>query len=234
VDPYSGAVRGDYRLDRTFVGLLQDVHFYLMSGMTGHWLNGFGAILLGAMCAAGLVIWSPARRLWGRRARELHSAMGFWSAALLAVWAVSGASFAFREPFRRFVGAALPLAERSAPASYELAGGPPLTLDALVRQAEAAAPNGRTSWVQIPGPQAEPLRVFRGGLTVLLDPASGEVLEVAEPGRQLAGDVAIGWLSKLHFGSFGGLPVKAVWSVAGLAPAALFVTGVVMWRRRRW
>jgi uncharacterized iron-regulated membrane protein len=42
------------------------------------------------------------------------------------------------------------------------------------------------------------------------------------------------WLTKLHFGNFyrGDWPLKIVWVVLGLAPALLFVTGVLMWWNR--
>jgi uncharacterized iron-regulated membrane protein len=42
------------------------------------------------------------------------------------------------------------------------------------------------------------------------------------------------WLTKLHFGNFyrGDWPLKIVWVVLGVAPALLFVTGVLMWWNR--
>jgi uncharacterized iron-regulated membrane protein len=50
------------------------------------------------------------------------------------------------------------------------------------------------------------------------------------------GDVALMWLSRLHFGRWRdpvwGPALKALWAAAGLVPAILFVTGVVMWWNR--
>lgn len=42
------------------------------------------------------------------------------------------------------------------------------------------------------------------------------------------------WLTKLHFGNFGrgDWPLKVAWVIIGLAPALLFVTGVIMWWNR--
>ena len=40
------------------------------------------------------------------------------------------------------------------------------------------------------------------------------------------------WLARLHFGRFGGWSTKLAWAVLGLAPAALFVTGALMWWNR--
>lgn len=40
------------------------------------------------------------------------------------------------------------------------------------------------------------------------------------------------WLAYLHFGRFGGWSTKAIWAVAGLAPACMFITGLLMWWNR--
>ena len=46
------------------------------------------------------------------------------------------------------------------------------------------------------------------------------------------GDEVLRWLTRLHFGRFGGWPIKALWTVLGLIPVVLFITGVVMWWNR--
>jgi uncharacterized iron-regulated membrane protein len=50
--------------------------------------------------------------------------------------------------------------------------------------------------------------------------------------RYSTGDKIIRWFSYLHFGNFGGWESKALWVIIGLAPAFLFVTGVLMWWNR--
>lgn len=42
---------------------------------------------------------------------------------------------------------------------------------------------------------------------------------------------AISWLTRLHFGRFGRL-TEALWTILGLAPAALAITGAIMWWNR--
>jgi uncharacterized iron-regulated membrane protein len=46
------------------------------------------------------------------------------------------------------------------------------------------------------------------------------------------GDEVLRWLSRLHFGRFGGWPIKALWAALGLLPVVLFITGTVMWWNR--
>jgi uncharacterized iron-regulated membrane protein len=47
-----------------------------------------------------------------------------------------------------------------------------------------------------------------------------------------SGDEVLRWLTRLHFGRFGGWPIKALWTVVGLIPLVLFLTGAVMWWNR--
>ena len=46
------------------------------------------------------------------------------------------------------------------------------------------------------------------------------------------GDQFLYWLAQLHFGRFAGLSVEILWTVLGLVPLALFVTGGFMWWNR--
>jgi len=46
------------------------------------------------------------------------------------------------------------------------------------------------------------------------------------------GDQVLSWLAQAHFGRFAGVKVKIIWTVIGLIPAALFVTGILMWWKR--
>lgn len=57
-------------------------------------------------------------------------------------------------------------------------------------------------------------------------------LDDSKPSLTRSGDVMLQWLSRLHFGRFGGWPIKALWTVLGLIPLILFITGAVMWWNR--
>jgi uncharacterized iron-regulated membrane protein len=88
-----------------------DLHENLLTGSTGHMINGLGAICLTLLCLTGAVIWWPGVAHWrrsltvDRRARfprinwDLHSALGFWFFPFVAVWGISGIYFAFPQPF---------------------------------------------------------------------------------------------------------------------------------------
>ena len=77
------------------------------------------------------------------------------------------------------------------------------------------------------------------------DPLTNFVERISDPDQpygERPGDIVLQWLPRLHFGRWRdpvwGPWLKAVWAVVGVVPAALFVTGLIMWwnrvvRRRR-
>jgi uncharacterized iron-regulated membrane protein len=71
------------------------------------------------------------------------------------------------------------------------------------------------------------------------DPFSDFVDWVSDPESDLGsrpGDVALMWLTTLHFGRWRGYPgeywLKIVWATVGLVPAMMFITGLIMWWNR--
>jgi len=65
VDPTTGQVLGELP-ERSIVRTIQDLHFDLLAGHTGHVVNGVGAGLLLVLCATGMVIWWPGIATWRR------------------------------------------------------------------------------------------------------------------------------------------------------------------------
>ena len=46
------------------------------------------------------------------------------------------------------------------------------------------------------------------------------------------GDNVLYWFTRLHFGRFGGWFTKVIWTLVGLVPPVMFVTGLLMWWNR--
>ncbi len=155
---------------------LVDFHDNLHADRTGRVINGVGAICLLVLCLTGLVIWWPGVGAWRRSLVvrfggnwkrvnwDLHSAVGFWTALLVLMWAVSSIYLVFPNPFSSLVD--------------------------------------------------------------YLTPPDGNSV------APRAGDIALEWLAKLHFGRFAGWRIKALWTALGLVPPLLFVTGAIMWWNR--
>jgi len=96
---------------RFFIEWLVNLHENLLSGTTGRFVNGIGAICVTSLCLTGAIIWWPGIKHWRRTltvswtapfARvnwDLHSALGFWCFSLILVWGVSGIYFSFPQLF---------------------------------------------------------------------------------------------------------------------------------------
>jgi uncharacterized iron-regulated membrane protein len=68
-------------------------------------------------------------------------------------------------------------------------------------------------------------------LFILMWSISGIYFSFPDPFNALLSDGATFWLSSLHFGRFGWF-TRIVWTIFGLVPAFLFVTGFLMWWNR--
>jgi uncharacterized iron-regulated membrane protein len=268
VDPTSGRILGELP-ERSIVRTIQDLHFDLLAGRTGRIVNGIGGALLLAMCVTGLVIWWPGiaawkraftvdfRRSWKRVNWELHSTVGFWTLALIAMWAVTGIYFAFPSQFRSVVNTISPLTVATVPRSNP--AGPLASTDVesgfsritparpswreLIDRARQQVPDQHIQRVVPPSDDmgaflvmfspVRPAPVGREQLTpVYLDQYTGEVLKASSRAERSAGDIVMDWVAPLHVGSFGGTTIRVAWLVLGLAPPFLFVTGFIMWWSR--
>jgi len=244
-----------------FVRGLQDLHVNLLSGRTGRIVNGIGAALLFVLCATGALIWWPGieawrrniridfRKSWRRLSWEIHSATGFWTVLVVAMWAVTGVYFTFPQPFRDIVWRLFPPSTHAAPQSGAANGRQPIDIDALVADARARLPEGHVAGVVLPATErgtvvvqisrSQPDHMDNTGYVhFTFDRYSGELLDTWDQLDRSTGDAILSWVVPLHFGTFGGLPLKLLWVVLGLSPPLLFATAAVMWwnrvLRRRW
>jgi uncharacterized iron-regulated membrane protein len=189
---------------------LGDLHINLLAGPTGRIVNGWGAVVLTIMCITGAIVWWPGVSSWRRNLKvstsaswkrfnwDLHSAVGFWTFALVFMWAVTGIYVVFPEQFQRAVNRFYPLDY------YRIIDEVPQPLlqkgVQIVNVADQAPP---------PTPRRR-----------------------RPPPHRSTGDKILGAFYAAHFGNFGGAMVKTIWTILGLVPAMLFVTGVIMWWNR--
>lgn len=253
-DPYRGEILGARGKTEGFINALFDLHVHLLSGETGERVMGVVGLLTLLLVLTGIVVWWPGVRRWweGFAVRwganwkrvnfDLHRAGGIWSAAFLAITASTGAGLIFHDAF--LAGANWITASPEAPAPPEVVprtGEPWLPLDSLLRQAERALPGGTVTYVAFPADPEAPLSVRKhfgaalhptGRSFVYLDPWTGEAVAVDRALSAPAGMKALNLLYPLHIGSFGGLAVRILYAVLGLAPLILFVSGILMWWNR--
>ncbi len=243
---------------------LQDLHNnLLLPAGWGMQVNGLGGALLLLVAVTGLVLWWPGVRLWTRGLRlnlrsnwrrvnyDLHSAIGFWTLAIVAWWALSGFYFGWYRQVTAVVAAISPLQGMLPPAPASagpVAADVRPSLEAVLQAAQKASPGGHLWSV------SDPL-LRTGECYVLLDrgqagnfahrdivrvrSADARVLSVWHYGqRHSLGDWMLWSMHPLHFGTVWGLAVKVLWFLLGMSLAVLTITGLLMyWNRflrHRW
>jgi len=253
LDPATGALLGQRDARAGFIATTRQLHeALLLRDWGGHEAVGWLGILLLLFALSGVWLWWPKNGALGRalvalRRRpalllnlDLHRLVGIWMAVVLAVVAFSGVVIIFPGWFRPLLGVAAP----ASPAATPARPGPMLLdADAAVAAALAHLPGQvatgltppsrqRAAWTVSLRPAASDLEI-RARSVVALDPWTGAVIEERGPHLRRAGEEAIALQRWLHGGALLGWPGRILVFVAGLALAALFVTGLAGWLLRR-
>jgi uncharacterized iron-regulated membrane protein len=256
VDRRSGRIVDDSVRQRRhpIMSFLEGLHNELLSGSTGERVNAIGGGLLFLMSLTGIVLWWPGRRNWKRaltvlwRARwarvnfDIHLALGFWMLLLVAMWGVTGLYFGFPFHFRRAVSLFTPIVAMPRVSDWK-PGQPILPVDQFIDDAIRRFPGTELIFftygieeehgsitVLLSRDRRIPLEVARD--IVYFQPSTAEVLGTEESSNWTWGDKLLMWAYTVHFGDFGGLPTKLLWTLSGLIPAALTATGYLMWWNR--
>jgi len=185
------------------------------------------------------------KRMW----LDAHNALGLFSLPFHIVIALTSVVFAFHDQFYDAQGAVVyPQGIEWSEEHAEAPGGAAVLPAAeLLRRVERQLPGFE---VQSFGFQNKDGHVeatvtgldIRHGTrarvyaSTHLDPYSGEVDAHDLPGHMDGWNGAVNAFFALHFGSFGGNPVRWLYLLMGLAGAALFYTGNLLWvesRRRK-
>jgi uncharacterized iron-regulated membrane protein len=248
VDSASGGFLGTMRA--SWVDWMIDLHRNLLSGKQGRKAVGFAGVILFALSMSGILMWLTGPRKWRawisvrrnaptRRFHfELHRATGLWAFSFLAVTSFTGIELAFPNTFR---GALTSLtgepATVKAPRSGN--GGSLRPLEEYLSAGRSAMPDGSLVELRLPDTAngVVDLRFHRpgdlapDGNHVYLEPSSASVLMVDRLSARPLTARFLAAMAPIHYGEFGGIPIKALWAALGLLPALLFITGFVVWRR---
>lgn len=248
----TGRVMG--KLNTAFVSWLIDLHRNLLVGKTGRKAVGVVGIFLFTLAASGMVLWLLGARKWkswvsvrpqgsSRRFHfELHRASGLWSFAFLTLVSFTGIGLVYTDTFRSAIQTVAPGPPPvKAPKVSKAASKQLRTLDEYLRAGAAAMPDATPTELRLPEGEKGPidLRLRRAGDLspdgnhVYLEASTGKVLAVSILAKQPLATRIFAAFSPLHYGEFGGVPVKSVWALFGLMPSILLVTGFMTWWRPR-
>jgi uncharacterized iron-regulated membrane protein len=260
VDPGTGEIGGEQSSVSTFMGVLAQLHYNLLSGEIGLTINAFAGGLAIFFAMTGLVLWWRGRSRWKNGLRiklrgvssrvrnySLHSAIGFYASLFLCVIGLSGIYFVAPRPFlslaARIQGTSLVAMKDflDPPGSIAAPTIPDASADRIMTTALAVYRDSKLSEIELPVTQTDAWRFhfFPHGAfdlgnaeLVVVDRRSAKVLAAKRTTDLPFALRAVIFLRPLHYGSFGGNFTKVLWMLFGLTPSILFVTGLLMWRKR--
>lgn len=233
-------------------------HFTLLSGEIGQTIVAIGALLLLVSIVTGLILWWPLTSQWRQafalrlptnRVRfmfDAHKTFSLYTCLVLSAVLLSGVSMNLNKPFVRVIQWFSPTT-RDVPArllSSPATGRTPIGAVEAWRIATSRYAGGQlygifppstptgvylVSHRRVPG-----LSAFWSERWVIIDQYSGEILSVRAPdGRLTAGETFLDWQWPLHSGQAFGMTGRVLVLASGLASLVIYVTGVLMWWRKR-
>jgi uncharacterized iron-regulated membrane protein len=243
----SGRILEHFDVDGSFTGTVLRLHSELLAGPIGRVLVGLVALLILASLVTGAIVYGPLMRRFSfgllrvDRARrtllaDVHKLLGAATFGWNAVVAATGLLLSLGSLLLQLYSMT-ELAALGAP----FAGRPIVTdvstLDRAVASAERLAPGRPWSVIALPGSDlASPAHytvLLQGGLGVEAHMLTMALVDATEPSAAKLHDLP--WYLKalllsepLHFGDYGGLPLKALWTLFGLVTLGLSGTGVLV------
>jgi uncharacterized iron-regulated membrane protein len=239
-DPFPGFLRVIIRL-----------HGNLLMGRAGRIYVGWLGLVMLVLGISGLILWWPGRNRWraaflvkrGARGlrlyRDLHGAIGIWTFFVFISVSFSGVYLAFPQTVSAAIKTLLPSRDTSSSAPIVRGEGTQrIDADRAIAIALSTTPGARLISIRLPRRPEQPYRVSflhpgdgRGApeAAALINPWSGELLELVDPRRFAPAQTVLAWQGPIHFGQGLGWVWRILVCVSGLLPAIFAFTGVAMW-----
>lgn len=255
VNQYSGVILGQLRFGGTdLLNVIHQLHTHLLFrglGNLGAKVVTGVALVLFCMLLSGLYLWWPLKRItvsWrGSAARrswfDLHNAIGIVSLVVLFALCATGIAIGFEKSstrvFYRITSSQpvpRPALQIPVPAANVMQIGP----DSAFAIARAALPGASPFEADVPARNEAYFvrarfpedRTPGGRSQVIIDSYTGRVLFAQGSRTAPAGARMVIANRAIHTGDIGGMPGKALVSLASLAAVLQVVTGLLMWLKR--
>ncbi|TNC08161.1 PepSY domain-containing protein [Methylobacterium terricola] len=230
------------------IAWLLKLHVDMFLGLGGKLFLGLIGVLFALAIVSGVILYGPAMRKlpYGtvRRDRtrriywlDWHNLVGVttlgWAMLVAGTGTVNTWADLMLKLWQRDQLAAMTAHDRSLPAT-----GRRIPVADAAAVALATTPGKTLRFIAYPGTAVSSDRhyaVFLAGATPLTGRLLDIVLVNAQTGR-IAAHAAMPWYAQavflsqpLHFGNYGGLPLKLLWAVLDLATIVVIVTGLYLW-----
>lgn len=253
VDGRTARVLGEPNLNEGVMYVIRTLHVDMFAGIGGKLFLGVMGLLLVAAIVSGVVLYAPfmrrldfgtVRRDRGRRVRwlDLHNLLGIVTLTWLTVVGLTGVINTWADPIFK-LWQFVQLADMTA--AYKDKPAPQATVgfDTALKAALAAAPPGNVpAFIGPPGSifsGTHHFGIFLRGDQHLTTRLLTPVLVDAETGaitamRRMPWYVDALFVSQpLHFGDYGGLPMKILWVLLDLASIVVLASGLYLFVTRR-
>lgn len=251
-DPASGRLLATYQGDPpALFSAIADFHGHLLM-RNGRVLEGWLGVAMLVVGLTGFYLWWPRRGQWKfafgvrRKARglrfhrELHGAAGIWILAIFLLVTLTGTGICFSAFSRAVIGFAMegqgagPRAPQHDPVVTAPPGAVAIGPDRALAAARPLTGDQPILSITIPENPDQVIRVtagLPGDTPVFVDPWRGTV--VADPAPLSRVDIAQRAMGRLHEAIGTGPVYWLLLFASGLAPLLFFITGVVMWTKKR-
>jgi uncharacterized iron-regulated membrane protein len=248
VDPYSGKVNPPRQVIDFTTGKLEQLHMNLVLAAKGLITNGILSVFILFLLLTGLWLWWPSTlrqlklRLSFKRGAplrrllmDLHNMMGIYLYLILLVTTVTAILMVANDATNDGIEGPEPKALMVKP------NGNRLPDDFILQRAHAILPDSDFLFVERPvhADDAYQIHFERRGFGILragilwLNPYSGSVLKIDRDSQSSGGRKGMAIVESLHLGLYGGVLIQILYTLAGFMPLGLFITGLMMWWKRK-
>jgi len=252
VDAHTAAYLDAPDVTGRFTYIMLKLHTDMFAGLPGKLFLGLMGLLFCVAIISGIVVYAPSMRKlkFGTyrsdrprvvRWLDVHNLSGIVLVMWMLVVGFTGVINTWADLIFK-VWQFGQLGEMTAPYKDNPLPVDPSSIEAAVQFARKIAPDMTPAFVAFPGSlfsSRSHYAVFMRGNTpltsrlakpVLIDANTGAVTET----RDLPWYVATLLISQpLHFGDYGGLPLRIIWAILDIITIVVLVTGLYLWRRRR-
>ncbi|MGC4029959.1 MAG: PepSY-associated TM helix domain-containing protein [Steroidobacteraceae bacterium] len=240
---------------RKFMLVVRDLHVDLFAELPGQLFLGLMGILFVIALVSGVVLYQPfMRRLTfgtvrterSRRLKwlDLHNLLGIATLAWAAVVGITGVVNDLVTPINSAwtMNSIHPLKDKYADQGF-VGLVEQVSIDKVLKAFDESIPDAKVTSVVFPGTDDHTVPsqflVFAEGATPFTEKMMYPALVDARTGK-VSDRVTIPWYMRtlemsrpLHFGDYGGLPMKILWALLDVVTIIVLASGLYLWSARR-